>query len=114
MSDTSMKDAIAVPASAVFRTDDGGSYVLVAGSDNVAHQKTVQVGIRSDTTAQILSGVNAGDAIIISGGYALPDKTKIKIEAPGTEEGKDAGGADKDEKDDKAADPKKPDNKDKD
>lgn len=106
-----VKDAIGVPASAVFKTDDGGSYVLVAGSDNVAHQKTVQVGIRSDTTAQILSGINAGDAIIVSGGYALPDKTKIKIEAPGTEEGKGASSTDKD---DKAGDPKKPDDKDKD
>ena len=106
-----VKDAIAVPASAVFKTDDGGSYVLVAGSDNVAHQKSVQVGIRSDTTAQIVSGINAGDSIIVSGGYALPDKTKIKIEAPSSEEGQETGSADKS---DKAGDPKKPDDKDKD
>lgn len=108
-----VKDAIAVPASAIFKTDDGASYVLVAGADNLAHQKTVQVGIRSDAQAQILSGINAGDAIIVSGGYALPDKTKIKIEAAGAEQGKESGKDDKADKDDKAGDPAKPDDKDK-
>jgi hypothetical protein len=31
---------------------------------------------------QIISGVGAGDSVITSGSYGLPDKTKIKIEAP--------------------------------
>jgi RND family efflux transporter MFP subunit len=82
------KDAVIVPNNSIFQTNDGASYVLVAGSDNVAHQKTVQMGIRGVKETQITSGVNAGENVVTSGGYGLPDKTKIKIEAP--EKGQDA------------------------
>jgi multidrug efflux pump subunit AcrA (membrane-fusion protein) len=97
-------DAIVVPAAAVFRSEDAGDYVLVAESDGKAHQKKVQVGIRNKDSAQILSGINAGDPVITTGGYGLPDGTLVKIEAP--EKGQSAGGADseKDKKD--TADPK--------
>lgn len=112
MTAKTVKDAIAVPASAVFKNSDGTDYVLTAGSDNLAHQKTVQVGIRNSAIAQIVTGVSAGEPIIVSGGYALPDKTKIKIEAPAAVEGDAADKAGKSDKDDKAADSKKPDEKD--
>jgi HlyD family secretion protein len=75
------KNAILVPKTAVFQSPEAGSYVLLAGKDNIAHQKTVQLGLQSATETQITSGVSAGDSIIVSGGYGLPDKTKIKIEA---------------------------------
>jgi HlyD family secretion protein len=94
------KDAIVVPAGAVFRSEEAGDYVLVAGSDNKAHQKKVQIGIRNKDSAQIVSGINAGDPVITSGGYGVPDGTQIKIESPEKEES--AGGAD-DEKDKKDA-----------
>lgn len=108
------KDAITIPASALFKNEDGSNYVMTAGSDLLAHQKPVQVGVRNDSMAQIIVGLSAGDPVIVSGGYSLPDKTKIKIEAPGgTESAADdkAGKADKGEK---AGDPKKPDEKDRD
>jgi len=111
MTAKTVKDAIAVPASAVFKSAESGDYVMTAGSDNLAHQKAVQVGIRNSTMAQILSGINAGDAVIISGGYALPDKTKIKVEAPATA-GASGNKGDKADKDDKADDAKKPEDKD--
>ena len=81
----SAKDALTVPASAVFKSDDGSEYVVVA-SDNHASIKTVQIGIRGKDRVQVASGINIGDKIIISGGYALPDKTQIKIEAPAEKE----------------------------
>jgi HlyD family secretion protein len=97
-------DAIVVPAAAVFRSEDVGDYVLVAGSDGKAHQKRVQVGIRNKDFAQILSGINASDPVITTGGYGLADGTLVKIEAP--EKAESAGSAD-DEKDKKeTADPK--------
>jgi len=111
-----VKDAIAVPTAAVFKNTDGTAYVLTAGSDNLAHHMPVKVGIRSSTSTQIVSGVKAGDSVIVSGGYALPDKTKIKVEAVPAPEGDGADRADdKADKDDKggaskpADDPKKPD-----
>jgi multidrug efflux pump subunit AcrA (membrane-fusion protein) len=89
------KDAIVVPANAVFKTDEGANYVLVAGSDEKAHQKKVQVGIRSADQAQVMSGINAGDPVITTGGYAIPDGTQIKVEKPGAEDKESAEKGDK-------------------
>ena len=95
------KDAIVVPVAAVFHSEEAGDYVLVAGSDSKAHQKKVQVGIRNKDSAQIVSGITEGDAVITTGGYAVPDGTKIKIETPEKEKEESAGS--KDEKDTKDA-----------
>jgi HlyD family secretion protein len=105
-----VKDAIVVPTSAVFKSPEGADIVLLAGSDGHAHVKTVQIGVRASDRTQIVSGINAGDPVITSGGYALPDNTAIKIEAPPPAE-KDAAG--KGDKADKAGDPAKPAEKDK-
>lgn len=109
MTAKTVKDAIAVPSAAVFKNTDGTDYVLTAGADNLAHQVPVKVGIRGSTDTQILSGIKAGDPVIISGGYALPDKTKIKIQAPAGAEGDSADKSDKTDKDDPDAAPKKAD-----
>jgi HlyD family secretion protein len=98
-----VKDAVVVPAAAVYKNPEGNSdYVLVAGTDEKAHVKTVQVGIRNGEDAQIASGINVGDPVITSGGYAVPDGTKIKIEKPEAPEkaGADKEGADKADKKD--------------
>ena len=111
MTAKTVKDALVVPAPAVFRNSEGADYVLVAGSDGHAHMKTVHVGLRNAEFAQIVTGVAAGDPVISSGGYALPDNTQIKIEAPATA-GKDAG--DKSAKSEKPGVATKPEPKDKD
>ncbi len=77
-----VKDAIVVPTSAVFKSSEGADIVLLAGSDGHAHVKTVQIGVRTADRTQIVSGIKVGDAVISSGGYALPDNTAIKIEVP--------------------------------
>jgi HlyD family secretion protein len=77
-----VKDSIAVPSNAVFKNAEGAYYVLVAGTDKKAHQKVVQLGVRNSELTQITTGVNAGDPIVASGGYAVPDGTAIEIEKP--------------------------------
>src|SRR5258708_22214306 len=84
-----VKDAIVVPTSAVFKSSEGADIVLLAGSDRHPHVKSVQTGVRAADRTQIVSGIKAGDVVISSGGYALPDNTAIKIEAPAPAE-KDA------------------------
>lgn len=102
MTAKTVKDAIVVPASSVFKSAEGADYVLLAGSDKHAHVKNVQIGIRNAELAQILSGINAGDPVITTGGYALPDNTQVKVEAPEPAE------KDKGDKADKADDATKP------
>jgi HlyD family secretion protein len=107
-----VKDAIVVPASAVFKNAEGADYVLLAGSDEKAHQKTVQLGIRNSDLAQITGGINPGDPVITTGGYAVPDGTQIKIEKPAADEkeaaAKDEKDTAKDEEDDKVGNAKNP------
>jgi len=75
-------DAVAVPSGAVFKNAEGAYYVLVAGADQKAHQKLVQLGVKNADLTEITSGISAGDTVIVSGGYALPDGTAIQIEKP--------------------------------
>ena len=109
-----VKDAVVVPTAAVFKNAEGADYVLLAGSDEKAHQKTVQLGVQNAELTQIAKGINPGDPIITTGGYAVPDGAQIKIEKPGADEKESAGKDDKDdkkdEKDDKADKPEKPEN----
>jgi HlyD family secretion protein len=81
-----VKDAIAVPTGAVYKNPEGAYYVLLAGTDKKAHQKVVQLGVKSSELTQIASGISAGDPVITSGGYAIPDGTAIQIEKPSAPE----------------------------
>jgi len=77
-----MSGALVVPVSSVLTAPDGTSTVTLAGSDGLAHQQTVKIGIRNGDEVQIVEGVAAGEKVITTGAYGLPDKTKIKIEVP--------------------------------
>jgi HlyD family secretion protein len=96
-----VKDAIVVPAKAVFKNPEGeADYVVLAGADQKAHWQTVELGVRNADSVQVVKGLNAGAPVITSGAYALPDNTKIKIESPEEQ-------AKGDEKADKAGDSSK-------
>ncbi len=97
------KNAVVIPAGTVFKNPEGGDYVLLAGTDDKAHLKTVHVGIRNTEWVEIASGIKEGDPVITSGGYAVPDGTKIKVEKPEASEKEVTSGDDKD-KDDKKGD----------
>src|ERR1035441_7479918 len=74
-------NSIVVPQAAVLTAPDGTIYVMITGSDNKAHQKSVKTGIRQGDQVQILDGLAEGDRVIASGAYGLPDNTRIRVEA---------------------------------
>src|SRR5216684_3442441 len=92
----SVPDALTVPAAALLTAQDGTTSVMVAGtcaksssaSDQCAHQKAVKTGIRDADRVQIVEGLQAGDRIVASGVYGLPDNSKI-TSAEAKPEGKD-------------------------
>jgi len=98
----SEEDALVVPVSAVYKSEEAGDYVMLAGSDKKAHLTKIKVGIKTKELAQIESGVKENDSVITVGGYALPDGTQIQIEATPAPEPEKGGGAadDKGAKDD--------------
>jgi HlyD family secretion protein len=75
-------DALVIPAVSLLTSEDGKTSVMVAGSDGRAHQKEVKVGVRQGDQVQIVEGVQAGERVVASGAYGLPDNTKITVERP--------------------------------
>src|ERR1700746_3058712 len=76
-----VKDAIAIPSESVLTAQDGSTTVMVIGPDNRAHQSAVKTGVREGNKVQILEGIKEGERVISSGAYALPDKTKVMVQA---------------------------------
>jgi HlyD family secretion protein len=75
-------DALVIPAAGLLTAQDGTTSVMVVGAENRAHQKNVRVGIRQGEQVQIVEGLQAGERLVASGAYGLPDNTKIKVENP--------------------------------
>jgi HlyD family secretion protein len=81
----SVADALAIPAASLLTAQDGTTSVMVAGScakstsvsDQCAHLKTVKTGIRQADRIQIIEGLQAGDRIVATGAYGLPDNSRI-------------------------------------
>jgi HlyD family secretion protein len=76
-----IKDALVVPAAAVLTADDGTKSVMVIGPEGHAHQTTVTTGVEAAGEVQILSGVNAGQRVVTTGAFGLPDGTKVRVSA---------------------------------
>jgi len=81
MTAQTVKDALVIPSSSVLTAPDGSTIVMLAGSDGLAHQQAVKVGIRNGDDVQIVEGLKEGERVISNGSYGLPDKTKIKVES---------------------------------
>ena len=73
----SLPDALTIPAEALLTAPDGTTTVMVAGSDGRAHQRDVKAGIREAGRVEIVNGLGAGERIVASGAYGLPDNSKI-------------------------------------
>lgn len=74
-------NALVVPAAAIVHDGDE-VFVMIAGGDNKAHKRTVTLGLTTHDRAQILTGLQAGDKVIVRGpdGFgALPDGAAITV-----------------------------------
>jgi len=75
-------DAIVIPASALLPNDEGGVQAMVVGSDLVAHEREIEIGVRGPDKVQIVKGLNPGEKVITGGGVGLEDGAKVRIAAP--------------------------------
>jgi RND family efflux transporter MFP subunit len=76
-----LNDAVVVPLSALLKTPEGQTMVMIVRDDR-AHQVSVETGIRQGDRVQIVNGLSGGEAVIVSSAYGLPDHTKVKIAEP--------------------------------
>ena len=90
VSANSKSDAIIVPASAVTleASNANEGTVMLVDAKNVAHERKVTVGIRTNDKIEIVEGLQEGDTVVIEGNFALPDGTKVEVAKD--EEKKDA------------------------
>lgn len=69
-------DAVSVPAQALVPEGEGYR-VYVVDSAGVAHARDVDVGARTESDAEILKGVSAGERVVTYGAYGVADSAKI-------------------------------------
>src|SRR5215216_4290970 len=76
----SKNDAVVVPASAVTLETSNANEgtVMVVDDQNVAHETTVTIGIRTPDKVEIVEGLKGGETVVVEGNYALPDGIKVE------------------------------------
>lgn len=76
---TTVANAVQVPISALLPTQGGSNAVMIVGKNNLAHLRSVTVGIRTSDKAQIINGISPQDDVIVDGSYGLDDGTKVTL-----------------------------------
>jgi multidrug efflux pump subunit AcrA (membrane-fusion protein) len=75
---TNTSNSLTVPMTAVLPQKDNQALVYLVGPDNTVTAKTVQLGqIMSNNRVEILTGLQAGDRIVVKGAAYLGDGDKI-------------------------------------
>jgi hypothetical protein len=72
-----------IPPAAILPSDEGPAKVLVCGTDSLAHERLIDIGVREPDKVQVLKGLEQGEQVIVVGGLGLKDKTKVRIEKSG-------------------------------
>jgi RND family efflux transporter MFP subunit len=73
------KEYLSIPLPAI-RHDQHSSYVYTLNSENkTVYKKKMTMGITIDNFAEITSGLNAGDNIVVKGQYGLKSAMKVQI-----------------------------------
>jgi RND family efflux transporter MFP subunit len=68
--------AIVIPVTALVPDGDGYK-VFVVTTGNLARERAVTVGRRTETTAEIIDGLAAGERVVTEGAYGLEDSVKV-------------------------------------
>jgi Cu(I)/Ag(I) efflux system membrane fusion protein len=73
--------AVLVPAEALVQ-EGPESFVIVVDGQKKAHRRPVEVGLVAGGKAEILSGVKAGEPVVVRGQTALPDGATVEMAEP--------------------------------
>lgn len=88
-----LTDQLVVPNVAI-QNGQQGTFVYVVDDDSKVHLKPVQVGVTTDTSADILSGINEGDRVVVDGTDRLSEGATVRVRPAGQlgNPGPDEGG----------------------
>jgi RND family efflux transporter MFP subunit len=74
-------NAVTVPIDALVPEGEGFR-VYVVDSAGIAHARAVTVGGRSESKAEITSGLAAGETVVTTGAYGVTDSVKVRAARP--------------------------------
>ena len=77
------RDAVVLPNSVV-QTDQQGDFVFVVGEDSHAHRRNVSTSPLKGEEKEILSGLNAGERVVVAGADKLTDGEPVQVVASGS------------------------------
>ena len=77
-----LQNQLVVPNVAV-QNGQQGTFVYVVDDDSVVHLKTVQVGITTSTSADILTGIEDGDRVVVDGTDRLVEGATVRVRKAG-------------------------------
>ncbi|MNL64456.1 Multidrug resistance protein MexA precursor [compost metagenome] len=82
-----MDDAILAPQQGITRDAKGNATALVVNASNKVEQRTLQTGDTYGDKWLVLSGLNAGDKLIVEGSGKATTGQEVKAEAVKTDGG---------------------------
>jgi RND family efflux transporter MFP subunit len=71
------RDVVVVPAVALVR--EGEEAAVFVASDGTAHRRAVQIGLSDTEHVEIVSGIKAGELVIVDGQAGLPDDAAVAV-----------------------------------
>ena len=75
---TERKGVVTVPQRTVMQST-GGYFAYVIKADGTAERRTIELGGTQDAIAVILSGIAAGETVVVEGQYRLADGARVQI-----------------------------------
>ncbi|MFC1715961.1 efflux RND transporter periplasmic adaptor subunit [Candidatus Poribacteria bacterium] len=74
------ENAVVVGRSAVVEDRiSGGKYLFVVGDNNTSSKRKVETGIVESNRIEVLSGVQAGEKVVVSGQHFLKDGDQVRV-----------------------------------
>jgi len=77
-----LTDQLVVPNVAI-QNGQQGTFVYVVDQNSRVHLKPVQVGITTETMADVLSGISEGDRVVVAGTDRLSEGAEVRVRRPG-------------------------------
>lgn len=77
-----LPNQLVVPNVAV-QNGQQGTFVYVVDDDSKVHLRTVKVGVTTETSSQILSGLKDGDRVVVDGTDRLIEGATVRVRKPG-------------------------------
>lgn len=77
------RNVLVIPAAALVFVGNQAT-VFVVGADSIARAHPVTVVTRSPSAIEVAGALQAGDRVVTTGAYGLPDSARVIVRAPGS------------------------------